>query len=56
MNEDLQRSILELQLRRTELVEELKEINLQIKFLREQLESEWHIGFVILTEAPKVFQ
>ena len=40
MKTDIQRSILELQLRRTKLVEELKEINLQIKFLREQLESE----------------
>jgi predicted ATP-grasp superfamily ATP-dependent carboligase len=40
MNDDLKRSILELQLRRSNLVEELKEIDLQIQFLTEQLEKD----------------
>jgi len=40
MNDDLKRSILELQLRRSDLVEELKEIDLQIQFLTEQLEKD----------------
>ena len=40
MNDDLKRSILELQLRRTDLVEKLKEIDLQIQFLTEQLEKD----------------
>ena len=40
MNDDLKRSILELQLRRADLVEELKEIDLQIQFLTEQLEKD----------------
>ena len=37
MKQDIQRSILELQFRETQLVEELSEIRLQIKFLYEQL-------------------
>ena len=40
MNQDIQRSILELQLRESKLVEELSEIRLQIKFLYEQLGEE----------------
>jgi hypothetical protein len=40
MNDDLKRSILELQLRRSDLVEKLKEIDLQIQFLTEQLEKD----------------
>tara|TARA_A200000159_G_scaffold163191_1_gene188786 strand:+ start:180 stop:371 length:192 start_codon:yes stop_codon:yes gene_type:complete len=40
MKDDLKRSILELQLRRSNLVEELKEIDLQIQFLTEQLEKD----------------
>lgn len=40
MNEDLKRSILELQLRRSDLVEELNKIDLQIQFLTEQLEKD----------------
>ena len=39
MHEDLKKSILELQLRETKLVEELDEIRLQIKFLHEQLKT-----------------
>ena len=37
MKQDIERSILELQFRETQLVEELSEIRLQIKFLYEQL-------------------
>jgi len=43
MNDDLKRSILELQLRRSNLVEELKEIDLQIQFLTEQLEKDYYL-------------
>ena len=41
MHKDLQRSILELQLRRSDLLKQLAEINLQIKFLREQLDKDY---------------
>ena len=37
MKQDIQRSILELQLRRSELMNEINEINLQITFLEENL-------------------
>ena len=37
MKQDIQRSILELQLRRSELMNEINEINLQITFLKENL-------------------
>ena len=43
MNDDLKRSILELQLRRSDLVEDLKEIDLQIQFLTEQLETDYDL-------------
>lgn len=43
MNDDLKRSILELQLRRSDLVEKLKEIDLQIQFLTEQLEKDYDL-------------
>ena len=43
MNDDLKRSILELQLKRSDLVEELKEIDLQIQFLTEQLEKDYDL-------------
>ena len=39
MKQDIQRSILELQLRRSELMNEMNEINLQITFLEENLKS-----------------
>ena len=39
MKQDIERSILELQLRETQLIEELNEIRLQIKFLYEQLNN-----------------
>ena len=39
MKEDIQRSILELQMRRSELMNEIKEINLQITFLEENLKG-----------------
>ena len=37
MKQDIQRSILELQMRRSELMNEINEINLQITFLEENL-------------------
>jgi len=40
MNEYLQKSILELQLRRSKLMDELNEVNLQIQFLREQINED----------------
>lgn len=40
MNEYLQKSILELQLRRSKLMDELNEVNLQIQFLREQINDD----------------
>ena len=44
MNDDLKRSILELQLRRSDLVEEpAKEIDLQIQFLTEQSEKDYDL-------------
>ena len=39
MKEDIQRSILELQMRRSELMNEVNEISLQIIFLKENLEG-----------------
>ena len=39
MKQDIQRSILELQLRRSELMNEINEINLQITFLEENLKG-----------------
>ena len=39
MKQDIQRSILELQMRRSELMNEINEINLQIKFLEENLKG-----------------
>ena len=39
MKEDIQRSILELQMRRSELMNEINEISLQIIFLKENLEG-----------------
>ena len=40
MNQDIQISILELQLRRSKLLYEIEEIDLQIEFLREQIEQD----------------
>ena len=39
MKTDIERSILELQMRRSELMNEINEINLQITFLEENLKS-----------------
>lgn len=39
MKQDIQRSILELQMRRSELMNEINEINLQITFLEENLKG-----------------
>ena len=39
MKQDIERSILELQLRRSELMNEINEINLQITFLEENLKG-----------------
>ena len=39
MKQDIQRSILELQMRRSELRNEINEISLQIIFLKENLEG-----------------
>ena len=39
MKEDIQRSLLELQMRRSELMNEVNEISLQIIFLKENLEG-----------------
>ena len=39
MKQDIQRSILELQMRRSELMNEVNEISLQIIFLKENLEG-----------------
>jgi len=40
MKQDIQISILELQLRRSKLLYEIEEIDLQIEFLREQIEQD----------------
>jgi predicted ATP-grasp superfamily ATP-dependent carboligase len=40
MKQDIQISILELQLRRSKLLYEIKEIDLQLEFLREQIEQD----------------
>ena len=40
MKQDIQISILELQLRRSKLLYEIEEIDLQIEFLREQIEKD----------------
>ena len=39
MKQDIQRSLLELQMRRSELMNEVNEISLQIIFLKENLEG-----------------
>ena len=39
MKQDIQRSLLELQLRRSELMNQINEINLQITFLEENLKG-----------------